>query len=70
MEKVLVFIVFLLFTSFQSIFVWIYSTVFENINVFLVNTVLGQVSVIANDMLFQKTSSNSLKKVIGSIVFL
>ena len=33
---------------------WILSTVFEKINVFLVNTVLGQVSVIANDMLFQK----------------
>ena len=29
-------------------------TVFEKINDFLVNTVLGQVSVIANDMFFQK----------------
>ena len=33
---------------------WILSTVFEKINDFLVNTVLGQVSVIANDMFFQK----------------
>ena len=29
-------------------------TVLEKINDFLVNTVLGQVSVIANDMFFQK----------------
>ena len=27
---------------------------FEKINVFLINTVLGQVSVIANDMVFLK----------------
>ena len=33
---------------------WISMTVFETINDFLVNTVLGQVSVIADDMLFQK----------------
>ena len=33
---------------------WIELTVFEQINDFLENTVLGQVSVIANDMLFQK----------------
>ena len=33
---------------------WILSTVFEKINDFLVNTALGQVSVIANDMFFQK----------------
>ena len=30
------------------------TTVFEKINDLLVNTVLGQVSVIANDMFFQK----------------
>ena len=29
---------------------------------FLVNTVLGQVSVIANDRFFRKTSSNSMEK--------
>ena len=44
-------------------------TVFEKINDFLVNTVLGQFSVIANDMFFRKTSSNSMEKVIYSIVF-
>ena len=35
-------------------FLWVKSTVFDKINVFLVNTVLGQVSVIANNMLFLK----------------
>ena len=30
------------------------STVFEKINVFLIDTLLGQVSVIANDMVFLK----------------
>ena len=54
MEKVICSIVFLYITSFYSIFMWISSTVSEKINVFLENTVLGQVSVIANDMLFQK----------------
>ena len=33
---------------------WISLKVFEKINDFLENTVLGQVSVIANDMFFQK----------------
>ena len=33
---------------------WISLTVFEKINDFLVNNVLDQVSVIANDMFFQK----------------
>ena len=41
---------------------------------FLVNTVLGQVCVIANDMVNTfsdcKTSSNSMEKMLGSIVFL
>ena len=44
--------------------------VFEKINDFLVNTVLGQVSVIANDMFFQKNQQYSMKSVIYSIVFL
>ena len=54
MEKVICSIVFLYITSFKSILMWISVTVFEKINDFLANTVLGQVSVIANDMFFQK----------------
>ena len=33
---------------------WILSIVFEKVNVFLINIVLGQVSIIANDMVFLK----------------
>ena len=35
-------------------FCTLHSTVFEKINMFSVNTNLGQVSMIANDMFFQK----------------
>ena len=52
MQKWLSFNLVLYFTSFKGILLWILSTVFEKINVSLKYFDLGQVSIIANDIVF------------------
>ena len=53
-ETLLGFIVVVTLHRFKALLMGIFSTVSEKINVFLINTVLGQISVIANDMVFLK----------------
>ena len=54
MEKCLVLLHFCTLHRFKTFLCEFNRQFFEKINVFSVNSVLGQVSVIANDMFFQK----------------